>query len=323
MSGRAAPLRGRHGGKIAAQRDIALSRLFLTFGTDTAHCSLAAHGRLCSPGQMPFLLSPHQPWWLAVSHWPVMPSFVKSMTSISSLSTRSPACLPRRPRYGRLLGLQSTCSGVLTQKTWFIPSGWIPPLTAVATKGSSAYERLAAGMFILAILARARWSDFNRTINIILDFHSETPSSDGSDYVEFQARNFKTSSTAKRKLLLLPMVAPVFSISGQPWFEAWLQARTELRLPRSGAVTPPLLPAWGSDGIASEVPVDCADAEVIEGLVALCRPQNKEPLSWMAKYGCHKGSRQLLGYHLDPKEVSVMTYSSSPWLTPMKARGQL
>ena len=44
MSGRAAPpFRGAMAlGKIAAQRDIALSRLFLTFGTDTAHCSLAA-----------------------------------------------------------------------------------------------------------------------------------------------------------------------------------------------------------------------------------------------------------------------------------------
>ena len=75
------------------------------------------------------------------------------------------------------------------------PRSQEPPLTVaaiarletVATKGSSAYERLAAGTFILAILARARWSDFNRTINIILDFHSETPSYDGSDYVEFQA----------------------------------------------------------------------------------------------------------------------------------------
>ena len=32
-------------------------------------------GRLCSPGQMPFLLSPHQPWWLAVSRWPVNAEF--------------------------------------------------------------------------------------------------------------------------------------------------------------------------------------------------------------------------------------------------------
>ena len=44
VSGRAAPpFRGAMAlGKIAAQRDIALSRLFLTFGADTPHCSLAA-----------------------------------------------------------------------------------------------------------------------------------------------------------------------------------------------------------------------------------------------------------------------------------------
>ena len=202
------------------------------------------------------------------------------------------------------------------------PRSQEPPLTVaviarletVATKGSSAYERLAAGTFILATLARARWGDFNRTINIILDFYSETPSYDGSDYVEFQARNFKTSSTAKRKLLLLPMVAPVFSISGQPWFEAWLQTRTELRLPCSGEVTPPLLPAWGSDGIVSGVPVDCADANrLLKAWLPSVAPKTRAfkatLLSWMAKYGCHKGSHQLLGYHLDPKEVSVMTYS--------------
>ena len=114
-------------------------------------------------------------------------------------------------------------------------------------------------------------------------------------------------STAKRKLLLLPMVAPVFSISGQPWFEAWLAARTELRLPCSGAVTPPLLPAWGSDGIASKVPVDCADANrLLKAWLPSVAPKTRAfKVSWMAKYGCHKGSRQLLGYHLDFKEVQL------------------
>ena len=41
-------------------------------------------------------------------------------------------------------------------------------------------------------------------------------------------------------------------------------------------------------------------------------------LSWMAKYGCHKGNRQLLGYHLDPKEVSVMTYSRDCLAKPLR-----
>ena len=162
-------------------------------------------------------------------------------------------------------------------------------LERATCQAAHVYDRLCFGTFLIALYSRARWNDLQHAAPIEVDSPTPEFRYDGSSFISTPTRHFKTSSSFRRKLLLLPITAPIISLSEFRWLDAYFGAREELHLPIRGAIDFPLLPAW--DG-----------SDVLTGRALNCRAANKMLFKLL---GAYSSVRKLLGYHLDREETSM------------------
>ena len=192
------------------------------------------------------------------------------------------------------------------------------------------YEQLLASSFLLMLYARARHSDIRRTVRIEID--------EGSDFitgfVELTVQEPKQSRAARRKRMMLPVVAPLMGIGDRPWGSAWQAARKQWKLVHMGNVEhEPLLPDLAANG--SLLPCCMSTSRASSWLRALlARDDKANPdallgitthslkatlLSWAAKASMDTLERTLLGYHSTGVNSSALSYSRDALAGPLRS----
>ena len=119
--------------------------------------------------------------------------------------------------------------------------------------------------------------------------------------------------------MLLPVVAPMMSISDSPWWDSWLEARMALGLDTEGDIRRPLICKFDLDGKPTDSTLQAGEiGDFIRQ--ALDIPTEKRNsvrshsckvsmLSWMAKCGSALSLRRNIGHHLDVTSRSAEIYA--------------
>ena len=182
-------------------------------------------------------------------------------------------------------------------------------------------DKVVFGGLLVLLYSCGRFSDGQRAVSMILDTDLEridSGSLDAQGYVELQVLGHKSARSETLKRMVLPLVAPIFSLSGADWFRSWIHAREILGLPVQGRLNYPLICRFDIQGKAIAEEITSAEASALlrralkipEQERALIRSHSLKctPLSWSCKYGTDLPTRRLLGHHLDPHAISPETY---------------
>ena len=172
-------------------------------------------------------------------------------------------------------------------------------------------DRIFAGHCLLCVFGRLRFGDSQ---NI-----EDEPELE-EDFVECGISMHKTVHLAGRARRLLPVVAPTVGVTGENWGEAFLDARQEATLrawPGMPFMPAPVLGAGWSAGKLQTTEAAMWLCELLhrhgvpkEQLTNVGAHSLKATaLSWLSKAGVGEKARRLLGYHVKPKDSSVVLYS--------------
>ena len=188
-------------------------------------------------------------------------------------------------------------------------------------RGRGLPDGVLAGAALFAIFSRSRIGDLRRcakepVLDTVGDF----------GYMETAFLEHKTARAGTKKAL--PIVAPARGLVG-PWAQDW--ARTRRGAGLDAAKNGTMLPALGDNGQwlnVSYTTVEFASAvrEVLlrrgvpgESLNNIGAHSMKATLlSWAAKFGIDKVTRRTLGYHAEPGDRSVETYSRDAMAAPLR-----
>ena len=172
-------------------------------------------------------------------------------------------------------------------------------------------DRLFAGHCLLCVYGRLRFGDSQGI--------EEEPKLDG-DYIEGGTTIHKTDSLVGRARRILPVVAPSRGVSGVAWAEEFLRLRAQAGL--RALPGRPFMPAPITSGGWSQSRLSTSEAS--NWLCELLKRYSMEKmdmsnvgahsmkataLSWMAKAMVSEKLRRLMGYHVKPKDTSLVIYS--------------
>lgn len=188
----------------------------------------------------------------------------------------------------------------------------------------TAYDRIAAGFFLVLTFGRLRFSDAQSITSMEL----EIPLDAKHGYLECAAERCKTATTLEKRTRLLPVVIPTKSFTSDGWVECWLAVREQAKLVVGKGV--PLLPNPAAGGGWTKVPVTCEIAG--DWLRALIKdvPGPKTStrvathscksslLSMCSKFGMEPSARRLLGYHSAGRDKSMLVYSRDAMAWPVR-----
>ena len=176
---------------------------------------------------------------------------------------------------------------------------------------ASNQDRLFAGHCLLCVYGRLRFGD-SQCIE-------EEPEVD-DEYVECGMTMHKTSNLAGRARRVLPVVAPSVGVTGTEWGKEYLSLRASEGL--RGWPGLPFFPCPILGGGWSRARLSTTEASMwLCELLHRCGvPKEKLTnvgahslkatcLSWMSKAGMETKTRRLMGYHVKPKDTSVLLYS--------------
>ena len=188
--------------------------------------------------------------------------------------------------------------------------------------GESLHDRVISGGVLMMIFGCARASDISRAVRLTVDRVEpgvELTDGEPCGYIEIGVLGHKGARTSQHKRMLLPVVAPMMSISDGQWWDSWLEARMALQLEVSGEVSLPLLCKFDLDGKptdhslqASEIGEFIRQALNVETEARnLIRSHSCKVsmLSWMAKCGSPLNLRRNIGHHLDVTSKSAEIYA--------------
>ena len=195
-------------------------------------------------------------------------------------------------------------------------------LETLACVVEDAADRATLGGLLILMYSCSRHSDSLRIESIIVDMDEladyDQDASEPFGYIELLVLNHKAARSVKMKRTYLPMVCPMFSLSGEPWFLAWMEARTSLGMTYAGAVEYPLLCRFDEGGkpVKEEITASEVGALLREALDIRSEPPHAvrshslkcTPLSWASKGGLSLPTRRILGHHLDPGARSAEIY---------------
>ena len=181
----------------------------------------------------------------------------------------------------------------------------------------SSADRYAAGCFLFAVFARARFSDMQGSGIMSEDIAGTSDGPKG--YLEASVTRTKTAYTLERKTRYLAMCAPVQGLTAVSWALAWRELARD-QGPTIG-VDRPLLPAPVVSGGWQEAPISVEAGG--RWLRSLLYRSGQDPsavralgthsmkatlLSWCAKWGLAKELRMTLGYHSSSRSDSDVVY---------------
>ena len=204
----------------------------------------------------------------------------------------------------------------------------VPAASCVTCSWRFLFDRVAAGFFLLLVYGRLLFSDGQRIKEMKLDVVCVNGRQSG--FLECEVERTKTALTHEKRIRRLPFAVPLQCL-GLPWIPVWLQLRKSEGLAADGDkdVQEPLLrhPAYGSGWTAAMVTVGYA-ASWLRTLLDAVPSADSVPigthsckatlLSWAAKRGLPHGPRRLLGYHVAPKDSTMVIYSRDALADPLR-----
>ena len=198
----------------------------------------------------------------------------------------------------------------------------IVALEQLCCGGESLHDRVISGGVLLMIFGCARASDISRAARITVDrVDTSVVLEDGEPcgYIEIGVLGHKGARTTQHKRMLLPVVAPMMSISGGQWWDSWLAARMALQLEVGGNVSLPLLCKFDLDGKPTDHSLQASEiGEFIRKALNIETESRNlvrshsckvSMLSWMAKCGSPLNLRRNIGHHLDVTSKSAEIYA--------------
>ena len=184
-------------------------------------------------------------------------------------------------------------------------------------------DKIILGGILIMVYGSARASDIAKAVKLLVDIdpRPDTPGLDTepNGFIELGVLCQKGARSDTHRRMLLPVVAPLFSLSGAKWWESWMESRAAMGLAPSGLLDFPLLCRFDADEkpiaqsmIASEIGEFIRQALNIETLKhnkTRSHSCKATVLSWLSKYGTDLPTRRLVGHHLDPTARSAEIYS--------------
>ena len=232
-------------------------------------------------------------------------------------------------RSGRVTGLAHQCSRDQpgTKQAAPLTLEQVQWLEHLARNAEDAYEQLLASSFLLMRYARARHSDICRAVAILIDAGNDFI----TGFVELTVREPKQSKAARRKRLMLPVVAPMMGVGSRPWASAWQASRKTWKLVHSGDISE--IPDMAADGSLLPCCMSTNRASSwlrallakkpqvnVDGLLGITTHSLKATLlSWAAKSSMDTLERTILGYHSTGVNSSTLSYSRDAMAGPLRS----
>ena len=183
------------------------------------------------------------------------------------------------------------------------------------------FDRYIAGCVLFAIYSRSRWSDLAFLSDLALDTTETELGRIG--FVEGSTRFQKTGSTALKRAMQMPLVAPICGVTDKLWAVEWFhildQVQFDLAAEPVGAMCrPPMNGTLGTRHLSSEEIGDFLNHML--GLhgenVVTSHCMKATTLTWSAKYGLDESARTLLGHH-ELQSQSLACYSRDMLSRPL------
>ena len=187
-------------------------------------------------------------------------------------------------------------------------------------------DKVIASHLLLMAYCRCRHSDTLQIEDVEHD-HSEK-----SGYIQLRTRFHKGSKTAAKKSLLLPIVASSAGVGSPEWIQLWWENRVQAKLPVSGFLDGPLLPAPRADEEGwTNRPVTSTEISNIlkaflncpEDRVLTSHSLKVTTLSWCSKGGVCKEHRRLLGRHSSAVVDADSIYARDLMISPVDSLDQI
>jgi hypothetical protein len=198
-------------------------------------------------------------------------------------------------------------------------------LEEMVTRAPTVQDRNLAGFCTFLYLSRARFSDAMHG-KMILDDMKLDPL---TGYVEVHGGQVKTGTSAQKKALMLPMVAPSRGLGPDSWGRAWLDNRAAAKLGSDDLEFiqpgPSLEGEWlPRPWLAEEATRWMKDVfslylcPVLSTQVFGTHSLKATVLSWAAKFGVPVRVRRTLGYHIASDDTSCFTYGRDNQSEPLR-----
>jgi len=200
-------------------------------------------------------------------------------------------------------------------------------LEMICREGLDIRDQVFAGFMLFLVFGRARNSDTAAVQQIVWDF---VGAEDG--FVQVDTRNTKTSRTISKRTRFLPLISLRLGLSDEPWADSWRSARAGAGLEdsRNDGSEFPLMPAPLLSGGWSDRPLNASEVRKWAMELLLSGDPGTEleflgshsgkatTLSWMSKVGASPDVRRHLGYHVQPGDISMLTYSRDAAAEPLR-----
>lgn len=195
----------------------------------------------------------------------------------------------------------------------------VKTLEKLVVETENLQDKVMVGNMLVLLYSCARHSDGLRAQELIVDVPDEQEvnprSMENQGFIELSVLAHKGAYTTVMKRTLLPVVAPMYSLSSANWHQAWLQAREAVGLERSGRLRYPLLCRFEADGSPSLQATTSSEVGSLLRLAlntkdATVRSHSLKvtALSWCSKGGVPFEQRKVLGHHMDKAHRSAFTY---------------
>ena len=189
---------------------------------------------------------------------------------------------------------------------------------------SEAHERdkYVMGAALFALYSRSRWSDLAMVQHLDLD----ATEVDGKPlgFVESSTKFQKTGTTALKRSMEMPLVAPVLGCTEVPWCHRWFEIMMGFGFDLSSCPFGPVCRAPSGDGeffrrsvTSSEITDFLNNVLELSGDECVTSHSLKcTTLSWCSKYSLDEPTRTLLGHHELPGK-SMQCYSRDLLARPL------
>eukprot|EP00435_Cladocopium_sp_Y103_P068453 s116_g31.t1 len=184
-------------------------------------------------------------------------------------------------------------------------------LHSILETAACLHDRLGAGVMLICVYGRARWSDLRFVHHAQIE-HGR------SGFLTLYTAEHKTSAVGARREQYLPLVVPWTGVTHHEWIVTFLQVYMESGLDIHKVPLGPLLPAPKLGGGFSARPLTTTEAASWLRLLLRDTPNcetyrahslKTTLLVWAAKAGLDKEVRAVLGHHASALEGSEVVYS--------------
>ena len=199
--------------------------------------------------------------------------------------------------------------------------GEVQQLERFMFSDSHLHDKYICGCVLFALYSRSRWSDLAYLDELAFDIAYHRAGVVG--FIESSTRHQKTSSSAVKKALQMPLVCPLLGVTCDSWALEWRDVLKAVQFdfdkkPIGALCRPPSVQGLGDRPLTSEEASDFINALLeLEGdRVVTSHCLKTTTLTWCSKYGLDEPCRTLLGHH-ELQSRSLACYSREMLSRPL------